>query len=86
MSRFDLDGAAARDRAHAAAASLLLLLDAIAPSLRRAFTPLAVLATLAAACGGLVRHARGHAARPTPAATFNGLLETSRAHRSPSRW
>ncbi len=54
---------------------LLLMLDAIAPSLRRAFTGIALLTTLAAAWGlyyATPGHTAGDAAR-----TFGGLIETS---------
>jgi NADH-quinone oxidoreductase subunit N len=53
---------------------VLLLLDAIAPSLRRAFTALAVLGTAAAAWGAYVAWSR----LPEGALTWGGLLETSR--------
>ena len=54
---------------------LLLMLDAIAPSLRRAFTGIALLTTLAAAWG-LYYTTPGHTAGDA-ARTFGGLIETS---------
>jgi NADH-quinone oxidoreductase subunit N len=55
---------------------LILLLDAIAPSLRRSFTALAVLVTLA---GGYAAYyvTPLHHAVAQGAGTFNGLIETS---------
>src|ERR1700759_4860789 len=54
---------------------LVLLLDAIAPSMRRAFTAISLLATLAAAWG--VYWVTPLHAVTDPAGTFHGLLETS---------
>jgi NADH-quinone oxidoreductase subunit N len=54
---------------------LVLMLDAIAPSLRRAFTAISLLAT-AAAAWAVYYVTPGHA-MTAPAATFHGLLETS---------
>jgi NADH-quinone oxidoreductase subunit N len=54
---------------------VLLLLDAIAPSTRRAFTALAILVTLAAGYTAVVALPRGPLT--DPAANFNGQLETS---------
>jgi len=54
---------------------LVLMLDAIAPSLRRAFTAISLLAT-AAAAWAVYYVTPGHALTD-PAATFHGLLETS---------
>lgn len=51
---------------------LLLLLDAVAPGLRRIFTPLAVLVTVAA--GLMVQTVMPY---PGPVSGFHGLLETS---------
>jgi NADH-quinone oxidoreductase subunit N len=61
----------------AGAGIVILLLDAIAPKLRRSFTALAVLATMAAAWGAWVawRHFPGHSGDST--LTWGGLLETS---------
>jgi NADH-quinone oxidoreductase subunit N len=53
---------------------VLLLLDAIAPGLRRAFTALALLGTALAAWGAYVAWSR----LPEAQLTFGGLLETSR--------
>jgi NADH-quinone oxidoreductase subunit N len=53
---------------------VLLMLEALTPGLRRAFTGLAVLGTAAAAWGAW--YAWAHL--PEPALTFGGLLETSR--------
>jgi NADH-quinone oxidoreductase subunit N len=53
---------------------VLLMLEALTPGLRRAFTALAVLGTAAAAWGAWF--AWSHL--PEPALTFGGLLETSR--------
>ena len=54
---------------------LVLLLDAIAPSLRRAFTAISLVATLAAAWA--VYYVTPLRAVTDPAGTFHGLLETS---------
>jgi NADH-quinone oxidoreductase subunit N len=73
MSRADLMSLLA-EMILAGAGIVILLLDAIAPKLRRAFTALAVLATLAAAWGASV------AWRQFPGdstLTWGGLLETS---------
>ncbi|MEA2603450.1 MAG: NADH-quinone oxidoreductase subunit [Acidobacteriota bacterium] len=55
---------------------VILLLDAIAPSLRRSFTALAVLVTLGAGYAAYYVTPLHHAVAPG-AGTFNGLLETS---------
>ena len=57
-----------------AAGVVLLMLEALTPGLRRAFTALAVLSTAVAAWGAW--YAWAHL--PEPALTFGGLLETSR--------
>jgi NADH-quinone oxidoreductase subunit N len=54
---------------------LLLLFDAVAPRLRRALTPLALLVTAAAAWGA---NATWVAAPAEPALSWGGLLETTR--------
>jgi NADH-quinone oxidoreductase subunit N len=54
---------------------LILLLDAVWPGLRRAWTPLALVVTAAAAWGAWTAWT---GAAADPALTFNGLLETSR--------
>ena len=55
---------------------VLLLLDAIAPSMRRAFTPIAVLVALGAGYAAYYATPLGHAAM-TDARTFNGQIESS---------
>src|SRR5215210_5116374 len=56
---------------------VLLLLDAIAPSMRRAFTPLAVLVALGAGYAAYYATPLGHALMTDPARTFNGQIESS---------
>jgi NADH-quinone oxidoreductase subunit N len=53
---------------------VLLLLDAVAPAARRSFTALAILATLGA---GFAALPQADIVAASPAATFNGQLETS---------
>ncbi|HKI01585.1 MAG TPA: NADH-quinone oxidoreductase subunit N [Thermoanaerobaculia bacterium] len=56
---------------------VLLLLDAIAPSMRRAFTPIAVLVAVAAGYAAWYATPLGNAVMTDPARTFNGQIESS---------